>query len=1053
MRRFKAFTAIAVLVSLLMGEFLFWPCSALYAKENDKIIHISTVDDLKKLEKNCRKDRWSAGRIIVLDNDIELSDNTSIVLASFAGTFDGKGHSIKNAGIAEVAQSTGFFGIIFKQGFVQNLNIEGSLKPEDRLKCLGGIAGKNYGRIENCSFNGLIRAVSNVGGIAGQNMDTGLIKNCRASGIVQGDSCCGGICGKNEGRIEDCVNEAKINTKYEDSSLTKEELVDAIEIIMMGEDLNELRGFRARMDAGGIAGFTEGEISGCTNKGKVGYEHVGYNTGGIAGRSTGLIRSCTNRGSVLGRKDVGGIVGQQQPFLAIDFTEGDLGELDKMVSGLGDSVNSTLTDVSGYSVDTTRRLLEISALTDQAVDDIDGMAEIAHKGADKLSNTATDTIDMARVSVDDLDEYLEEVLSALDDLDDEIQDKDSESQLTTSEKSELHNTIEEIKSTLTNTPSGRERLDRISSYFNNLLDMRNAARKGVVETLTLIERLAGVRDGSLADAIDDLNDALQDENDVYDDIMEVLDTTETYNNRASELNESLDNAGSQLYARLGQITDQVNEALVGANADVQGTVSSLKDIQVKSDDIRQKINDMLHKAMDPDFYTEERTEDISSLDVENAKDGRTSTSFNYGSVSGDTNVGGITGTMGIEVDLDPEGDIEKNGRNSFNYVLRTKCVLDRSENRGEIHANRNVSGGIVGRMELGLALSNISYGDVFAADDFAGGICGYSTAEITGCSAKQYVEANRYAGGIAGYGQKLSGCVSMSCIGGASAYVGAICGSAQEVTASDIHDNYYYAKELYGIDGVSYKGIAEFSPYKKLVAMPGVPGDFSDIILTFVADDDIVGRVSCRYGKGLSNEEIPKVPEKDGFSGSWDKESFDKITADERINVKYKRIETLIKSDARRKGKQPVLLAEGLFVRGDELSLSEEAPTGKYEKARFKVKVPDDGEETHTFRYLPVKKDQITKIRLYEPDGSYRTLKSSSFGKYVVFEANGNEFTFASVEYWKGLFWAVIAGIIVFFITGTVIFVIRFRKGKILLQRFIRWLSAKVEMKRQQQNS
>ena len=1017
-----------------------------FAAENyDTIIHISSVEDLKRLSENCRKDKWSRGRIVVLDNDIDLPDDSPIVLASFAGTFNGNGHTIKNVKISEAASSSGFFGIVFKRGFVKDLCVEGKYKPDGTMKWIGGICGTNYGRIENCTFNGSIRATSDVGGIVGRNMVLGEVDGCKSFGRIQGDSFCGGICGYNEGNVSNCINEARVNTKYEDTSITKDELVDAVETIMMGENLNELRGFRTRMDMGGICGFSEGEVFSCQNNGAVGYEHVGYNSGGIVGRSTGFVRGCSNYGKIMGRKDAGGIVGQQQPFLMLDFSEGDLGELDRMVQNLGDSVDNTLSDVSGYSADTTTSLLEISQMADTAVDDIDNISNIANKGANSLSKTAQKTIDVTRVTVDEMDEYLSEILSALDDLDEEILDEDAKTRLSDSEKNEYHSTIQRIKSTLTNSPSGKTVVDRVSSYFENLLDLRNATRSGIVEALELIEKLAGKRDTDLVDAIDELNDAIQEDNDIYDDVMGTIDTTEKFNNKASELNQSLDDAGSRLYATLGQITDKVNETVVATNDDVQGSISSMKDIRAKSDAIREKINDMLYKSMDPDTYTEDKTEDISAENIEAQTDGRTSVCYNYGIISADSNVGGITGTMGFEMDLDPEDDVEKNGKNTFNYVLRSKCVVDKCENHEKVVANRNGGGGIVGRMELGLISHGISYGDVEVESDFAGGICGYSVSEIADSYSKQHIGAERYAGGIAGYGKMIHGCVSMSVIDGAKMYVGAICGSAEDVNRTDIYKNVFYSDGLYGIDGVSYSGIANGISYKKLIAMPGVPGDFSNIVLTFVSEDEddneeILARINCEYGEGVPENQIPAVPPREGFAGSWSRKDFSGVLADDRIKAKYKRVETLIESDARRENRRPVLLAEGEFERGEKLSLSEEKTTEKDEKCRFSVKLPRGRTGVHTFRYLPTRKDHTTKILLFSEGGSYRVLPAESFGEYVVFEADGDSFVFGAIEYWNGRYLVMIFGIAVLALVALIVFIVRFSRGKILLQRFIRWL-------------
>ena len=60
------------------------------------------------------------------------------------------------------------------------------------------------------------------------------------------------------------------------------------------DDDNNIQGsaLNNTIDSGGIAGLSTGIIQYCTNKGSVGYEHVGYNVGGIVGRQSGYVYAC-----------------------------------------------------------------------------------------------------------------------------------------------------------------------------------------------------------------------------------------------------------------------------------------------------------------------------------------------------------------------------------------------------------------------------------------------------------------------------------------------------------------------------------------------------------------------------------------------------------------------------------------------------------------------------------------------------------------------------------------------------------------------------------------
>lgn len=137
-----------------------------------------------------------------------------------------------------------------------HLTVVGQVSAGSSGDTVGGLAGKNYGKLVDCAFEGSVRGGSSVGGLAGQN--TGSLVGCEN----QGD-----------------VNTTVVEVQADLSDIT---LLRTTESVPAGTDI------------GGIAG----------------YEHMGYNVGGIAGRQSGYLDGCTNTGTVQGRKDVGGIAGQ-----------------------------------------------------------------------------------------------------------------------------------------------------------------------------------------------------------------------------------------------------------------------------------------------------------------------------------------------------------------------------------------------------------------------------------------------------------------------------------------------------------------------------------------------------------------------------------------------------------------------------------------------------------------------------------------------------------------------------------------------------------------------
>ncbi|MFR8403936.1 MAG: GLUG motif-containing protein [Monoglobus pectinilyticus] len=59
---------------------------------------------------------------------------------------------------------------------VKNAGISTDIINENSISVLGGIVGKNQGRVINCSFDGEIEGDAIVGGIVGQNERTDTLK-------------------------------------------------------------------------------------------------------------------------------------------------------------------------------------------------------------------------------------------------------------------------------------------------------------------------------------------------------------------------------------------------------------------------------------------------------------------------------------------------------------------------------------------------------------------------------------------------------------------------------------------------------------------------------------------------------------------------------------------------------------------------------------------------------------------------------------------------------------------------------------------------------------
>lgn len=303
---------------------------------SEETIRIKDYDDLVEFSQKCTLDTWSRGKTVLLQADIVLEEDF-LPIPSFGGIFDGKGHSISGLNVEDSMSPAGLFGVIQEGAVVKNINVNGKIEPAGINDLVGGIAGENYGEIRNCTFSGTVKGKERVGGIAGINGANGKILNCRVSGTLIGEYMTGGVCGYNQGTVEKCKNDANINNINVDAAISLENL--DLELSMDMTEMNSMHLLESTMDTGGIAGYSTGVIDTCTNQGAVGYPHVGYNMGGIVGRSCGYVTGCENNGEVYGRKDVGGIVGQMEPYVRVVLSASGVSKIQTEAHALSEAVD------------------------------------------------------------------------------------------------------------------------------------------------------------------------------------------------------------------------------------------------------------------------------------------------------------------------------------------------------------------------------------------------------------------------------------------------------------------------------------------------------------------------------------------------------------------------------------------------------------------------------------------------------------------------------------------------------------------------------------------
>lgn len=224
-----------------------------------------------------------------LMNDIEVKSewtpisayNSSISYTywAFAGNLDGNGHKISNINInSENLQYQGLFGWIGENGKIENLELECNIVGQREV---GGIAGENYGTIENVKVVGTVTGITyNTGGIVGNNKGT-ISKTYSEATVNVGDSNTGGIVGDNEGTIEKSINKGNVTGKNGIGGIVGRNRNNVTDSYSLGDVTGT--GF-----SGGIAGYNTGSIINTYSLSKI--SNV-YSARGLVGSNTGTVTS------------------------------------------------------------------------------------------------------------------------------------------------------------------------------------------------------------------------------------------------------------------------------------------------------------------------------------------------------------------------------------------------------------------------------------------------------------------------------------------------------------------------------------------------------------------------------------------------------------------------------------------------------------------------------------------------------------------------------------------------------------------------------------------
>ena len=130
---------------------------------------------------------------------------------------------------------------------------------------------------------------------------------------------------------------------------------------------------------------------------------------------------------------------------------------------------------------------------------------------------------------------------------------------------------------------------------------------------------------------------------------------------------------------------------------------------------------------------------------------------------------------------------------------------------------------------------------------------------------------------------------------------------------------------MFGIDDISYIGVAEPITYQELLTVAGLPVDYRHLKVTFMSEDVCLGEQELKYGESLSILKFPELEDKDNTNGVWPDVSDRKMIGNLVLSADYQENITVLESEEKQMSSEET---EAMLVR-KALAFAEGEFTGK----------------------------------------------------------------------------------------------------------------------------
>ena len=159
---------------------------------------VTSAEGLKAVADIANNGNLGINITLTADIDLKGIDWTPIGIDynhQYTGTFNGGGHTITGLTVTGSDQYVGLFGHIGSGGTVKDATLEEvKIESNNDMSAVGGVAGRSYRTLENCSVSGSVSGSGIAGGVVGYQSG-GFLTGCSSSATVNAGGVAGGVAG------------------------------------------------------------------------------------------------------------------------------------------------------------------------------------------------------------------------------------------------------------------------------------------------------------------------------------------------------------------------------------------------------------------------------------------------------------------------------------------------------------------------------------------------------------------------------------------------------------------------------------------------------------------------------------------------------------------------------------------------------------------------------------------------------------------------------------------------------------------------------------------